>query len=461
MSTKPRTDEAARDIATQRDLFRMSVSDPDSMQAAQEAQANHPELVAKTQHLIQGLIEEEEQKRKVLEQITSHREAVLIRTLEFQDRVLMKHSRLKKKEKMLSAQAGQLLRALKAEEMRVNKLSGTIHKLNKQRKQELGRITDPAWAVPHHYHMTATEHCMGHAQPHVLDVGGMIRGHLRIFAMANAGVRFQKNANHVLNKAKQARVKVSEQIKKVYRQLRIARGDIKEVEKLLEGLKERLGHRPQLQQLRAKMKEQQQKRDSQKQQEQKQVEEVKQKQLEDAVDSDKIVIEDVATETKQPSTPSHYPLEPRFDTPFTKARVSTGSSAQGYRNIKMRFFQALNLTPPDLRDAILPPPPVLKETSDENPGENESAVSAASLSSAPEPPTPSSEESMAADWQEFADLLKDLEPLDKAKQSAWEELELVLDSREKLKFEMGQLSKAASGLPPAAPSSQFPSDPPS
>lgn len=136
--------------------------------------------------VMERLADQEKAKRSTLAVITESREVALAKLMDLQDRVFHQHSHLKRKERLVLAQAGQLLKALKDEEGRVNVLSTIVHRLHKQRKQQLTRITEPSWAVPHHYHMTAVEHAMGHTQPHVLDVGSMIRGHLRLFAMGKA-----------------------------------------------------------------------------------------------------------------------------------------------------------------------------------------------------------------------------------------------------------------------------------
>jgi len=189
--------------------------------------------------LFDSLARRETHKRAYLSEMTSQREALIPRFTDLETRIVRKQQLLKRRERVLSAQCGQLLKAFKTEEARVNKLSKAVHRIGKTKKELLARITEPAWAVPHHYHMTAIEHTTGHTQPHVMEVGTMIRGHLKIYAIANSSTRFQKHANHVSEKAKAVRSKISEQIKKVYSELRLTRGHIRETESLLAVLRDR------------------------------------------------------------------------------------------------------------------------------------------------------------------------------------------------------------------------------
>jgi hypothetical protein len=452
----------------------------------------------------------EHAKRQTLEQLMNQRETVQVRAMDLQDRVLQKHGQLRKRERLLSAQAGQLLQALKTEEMRVNKLSSCVHRIQKQRKQLLQRITEPGWAIPHHYHMTAVEHAMGHAQPHVLDVGSMIKGHLAIFAMANATVRFQKNASHVLGKARTGRVKVSEQIKKVYRQLRVVRAEMKNIEKILDALKDRVGAPQKRSRTQQQMLEKfRQSRAatpapptepliaSEAATEDRDDDLHVATSVADTEDADDLQLMSAVGRARSPSTssapgslfvstprPIAPPLPPQLPrsapaSPGSPPGSSSGGApAGGYRNIKMRFFQALNLTPPALSDAKS----AENDEDDDADGGAEQMMSASSASSqsggrgaagaggkdraardkpgpatavgrgkaAPPTPVRVQEDVNALEWRELSNLMLEIEPLDNAKQAAWEELEAVLDRRERLKYDLEHRDQAAGTGGPAA-----------
>jgi hypothetical protein len=532
----------------------------------------HAQTVKENENIIVSLRELEDKKRLELSEIAVRREEILARALDFREGVLLKHLRLKRRERELSAHSGQLLKALKTEEFRVNKLTSTITKMQRQRKQMLSRISEPAWAVPHHYHMTAIEHAMGHTQPHVLDVGGMIRGHLRIFAMSNATIRFVKNANHVLSKAKSGRSKVSEQIKKVYRQLRVVRKEIKEVESILDALQQRLGRRPQLQKLHGRVKAEEQRSVS--------LDDIRNsgpagspepdidpdthidadvdtKTEAEALDSMKLALEDVSNlvsedEIKRPPSPgqlafvvdahmppatstaaavndtdadskssstpplksdnrqipsSSAPTTPKGTRPahgsgsMPRSHLSRGRpagrrpgtapmrsharSAASYRNIKMKFFQALNLTPPEMKDSgmvhsggapqpgrpplenaamrrgvsginVLPKPNIFRTVSTPR---QDSADESETSTDATAPDTPSkstqspratavpsprtiADDDVAADWELFNQLMNELDPLNKARTEVTDELNATLQSRENVVQEKNDSQRA-------------------
>jgi hypothetical protein len=60
------------------------------------------------------------------------------------------------------------------------------------------------------------EHALGHTQPHVMDVGEMLPGHLRLFASARRTVLLQKAMSFSLTRARNARNQASDTIKEVY-----------------------------------------------------------------------------------------------------------------------------------------------------------------------------------------------------------------------------------------------------
>lgn len=150
-----------------------------------------------------------------------------------------KHREYLELEKGLSFQAGQLLSAMQQEETRATEYSTTVRRVRQTRKKMLAKIKNPRWEVIHHYHMTCVEHANGHEQAHVMDVGEMVPGHLRMFAMARWGALYQKSMLYALERAKKQRNGAHEQIKKVYRQLREIRNDMKQIEKLLDAIKKK------------------------------------------------------------------------------------------------------------------------------------------------------------------------------------------------------------------------------
>jgi len=419
------------------------------------------------------LYESEKAKRATLQNLTGSRDQELARLLRVMEKLMDKRSVLKKKERILSSQAGQLLKGLKTEEVRVNKLSTVVTRIHKQRKHELSKISEPSWAVPHHYHMTAIEHSSGHSQPHVMDVGSMIRGHLRIYAMANSTVRFQRNATHVLGKAKSSRLRVSEQIKKVYRELRSTRAYIKEYEKMLDVVRPKLVDskisylktlavdEALLQSSSAEVKSSltvETNRDlpgsgGSDDEEEKVPSPIRPSAM--SPTSTAPFAEEVAIRSdlhryegdrrKKPRPPSLAP--PREMKREQIQQPSTPRpNREGYRNIKMRFFQALNLSPP-----------VLKESQEEEKGETPNKSSSVTRAS-PSPAASADNVQQTVikdDWALLKRCFEELDPLDKAKQAAWEELESVLDKRERIVYALHkhgaatQEEEAASSAPAA------------
>jgi len=112
-------------------------------------------------------------------------------------------------------------------------ISETIRKVRHVRKKLLARIVSPRWEIPHHYHMTCCEHILGHTQPHVMDVGEMLPGHLRLFSHARRTTLFTKALIYSLARAKAERKNASEKIKEVYRELRRTRGELKEIDRAM------------------------------------------------------------------------------------------------------------------------------------------------------------------------------------------------------------------------------------
>ena len=143
---------------------------------------------------------------------------------------------LRSNERLLSAQSGQLLKALQAEEALLNALNATLRRIRHEHKKLLGRITSPRWEVRHHYHMTCMEHSLGHRQPHVMDVAEMLPGHLRLYAIARCHALVKRQMTGGVMRAKGERNSAAEQIKEGYRQLRETRAEIKELGRLLEAM---------------------------------------------------------------------------------------------------------------------------------------------------------------------------------------------------------------------------------
>lgn len=197
------------------------------------------ELENKNEQISLSLLQQEQQKRSILaEEELKHREASSKVESLYQE-AHERYKNLSAAEKLLSSQAGQLLNALQREEARAAKLSATVRKIRHTRKKMLGNIANPRWEVQHHYHMTCLEHSLGHTQPHVLEVGKMVPGHLRLFTFARLGVLIHKSLILSLNRAKVARTTFSEKIKDVYRSLRQTRQDLKEQSKLLDAMRKK------------------------------------------------------------------------------------------------------------------------------------------------------------------------------------------------------------------------------
>lgn len=189
--------------------------------------------------LSDSLLQQEEQKRAhFLREEEKHQE-VAGQVTDMYTSMRERYKALQRTERDLSGQAGQLLNALQREEARAAKLSSTVRKIRHTRKKLLARIITPRWEVCHHYHMTCVEHGLGHTQPHVLEVGSMVPGHLRLFSYARLTILSQKTMIFSLNRSKTARESFSDKIKDVYRSLRLTRADIKDQEKLLNAMQQK------------------------------------------------------------------------------------------------------------------------------------------------------------------------------------------------------------------------------
>lgn len=105
-------------------------------------------------------------------------------------------------ERTHSQQAGQLLKRLQQQNHDTSVLTNLVKALRSARKRLLSRITNPRWEVRHTYFMTAFEHSLGHKQAHVIDVGELLPGHLRIYAIAKHSVLTQKMLMSSLTKLK-------------------------------------------------------------------------------------------------------------------------------------------------------------------------------------------------------------------------------------------------------------------
>ncbi|GAB5359586.1 hypothetical protein AAMO2058_000556200 [Amorphochlora amoebiformis] len=136
------------------------------------------------------------------------------------------HTQLRRQERTLSIQANQHMKQMRAMETQIKAIHDYLTRSKEMHGKMLGAITQPSWAVAHHYHMTSIEHTMGHTQPHILEVGDMIRGHHHIYAMANCTTHYRKQAELHLRKANNDRAKAADKVKQVYGKLRKVRSSI-------------------------------------------------------------------------------------------------------------------------------------------------------------------------------------------------------------------------------------------
>mmetsp|Transcript_10038 Transcript_10038/g.18258 ORF Transcript_10038/g.18258 Transcript_10038/m.18258 type:complete len:388 (+) Transcript_10038:162-1325(+) len=143
------------------------------------------------------------------------------------------HTQLRRQERTLSIQANQHMKGMRALETQTKAIHDYLTRCKEMHGRMLTSITAPSWAVSHHYHMTSIEHTMGHTQPHILEVGDMIRGHLHIYAMANCTTQYRKQAELHLRKANADRAKAAEKVKHVYAKLRKVRTSIIKTLKVL------------------------------------------------------------------------------------------------------------------------------------------------------------------------------------------------------------------------------------
>ncbi len=136
------------------------------------------------------------------------------------------HAQLRRSERTLSIKANQYVKGMREMENQIKAIQDYLERCREVHEKTLSSISQPSWAVPHHYHMTSIEHSMGHSQPHVLEVGDMIRGHLHIYAMANCTTSYRKQAQIHLSKANADRAKAADKVKQAYVQLRRVRAQI-------------------------------------------------------------------------------------------------------------------------------------------------------------------------------------------------------------------------------------------
>jgi hypothetical protein len=156
------------------------------------------------------------------------------------EQTLQKLRQLREDERRLSAQSGQLLKALQNDEAIVTILNNSLKRIRTEHKNMLNRIAAPRWEVHHHYHMTCMEHSLGHRQPHVMDVAEMLPGHLRLYAISRCQALIKRGLSTSTSRAKAERNQAAAQIKEGYRQLRDVRQEKKELQKLIEAMNSRL-----------------------------------------------------------------------------------------------------------------------------------------------------------------------------------------------------------------------------
>lgn len=90
----------------------------------------------------------------------------------------------KQQEINLKVYLDKLKRTLKKKSERENNLKKAIIRLEEERRQAFGSISQPHWEIPHHFHMIALEHFRGNKQKQLADIAELFPGHLRIAAMA-------------------------------------------------------------------------------------------------------------------------------------------------------------------------------------------------------------------------------------------------------------------------------------
>lgn len=126
----------------------------------EDEQALAKKLDAVNEKLSMSLLQQEEQKRANLHKVEQEHKVLSSKVKHRYNQSGERYKQLTKQEKILSAQAGQLLSALQREEARANKLSATVRKIRHTRKKLLGRISNPRWEVRHHYHSNQTKHLL-------------------------------------------------------------------------------------------------------------------------------------------------------------------------------------------------------------------------------------------------------------------------------------------------------------
>mmetsp|Transcript_13879 Transcript_13879/g.19268 ORF Transcript_13879/g.19268 Transcript_13879/m.19268 type:complete len:410 (+) Transcript_13879:130-1359(+) len=163
---------------------------------------------------------------QLLEETKQKRDGVLKELKQMIEKYTQLHTRLRRQERTLSIKANQHMKGMRAMETQIKAIHDYLTRCKDMHAKMLSSITQPSWAISHHYHMTSIEHTMGHTQPHILEVGDMIRGHLHIYAMANCTTQYRKQAELHLRKANADRVKAAEKVKLVYAKLRKVRTSI-------------------------------------------------------------------------------------------------------------------------------------------------------------------------------------------------------------------------------------------
>lgn len=168
----------------------------------------------------------EEKARTALKTIVEERESKLKELKEIIEKYTKINSQLRRSERTLSIKANQRIKSMRATESQIKSIQDYLTRCKEMHSKMLGGITAPSWAVAHHYHMTSIEHTMGHTQPHVLEVGDMIRGHIHLYAMANCTTQYRKQAEIHLRKANSDCSKAADKVKSVYAKLRGVRSNI-------------------------------------------------------------------------------------------------------------------------------------------------------------------------------------------------------------------------------------------
>lgn len=158
------------------------------------------DLLKKNEEIISSIKATELEKRQALERINSQRESIIGKAASLLNKLSTKAELVRRQIRMLEEQQLVCTKRMKRYSSRIESCLHATKKIAEQRKIFVQRMRDPGWETPHHFHLTALDHYSGNPQPSLMDIATMIKGHLRICAAARSLISSQRLTHELVDR---------------------------------------------------------------------------------------------------------------------------------------------------------------------------------------------------------------------------------------------------------------------